>query len=326
METPCIALSVAKGNNFAWQQGYKDVDDSELETLLTISRELVRSLEAEVQARQLSTKPQLSSALSECIQKLNMSIKKWRVLGRLDKKETDLLRAACNALTVEQATRDGRLYQTFLCDVNRNCNRTSALLCAASLGKQRIVCLNVQERINLLQHLKLTQDALALPALDLLAEDQLPKENSSGRSLKRKFSTEMGDTVLLKRKFEPTPFPVADNSRECRGLECRSDPGKQENGSTENNTHSEVARTLTGSVITSGPGSIETAFLLSPETFEQIWSHSHEWQAEELQTSILTIPAEDRVASIVHSIPRSNAIRFGRQFGLPKIYPASSMP
>lgn len=83
---------------------------------------------------------------------------------------------------------------------------------------------------------------------------------------------------------------------------------------------------MTGAETSTSPGMIETAFLLSPEIFEQIWSLSHEWTAEGPQTIILTIPTEDRVASILHSIPRLNAIRFGRQFNLSKIYEAGTSP
>ncbi|KZM25629.1 uncharacterized protein EKO05_0001950 [Ascochyta rabiei] len=176
MEGPRATSSVVKGINFAWQEGYKDVDDSELETLLAVSREFVCSLETELQARRLSTRPEPSKAVSDCINKLQRRIKDWNILQRLNKKETDLVHAASDALTIEQSTRDGALYQAFLRDVHRTGNRTLVLLCAASLGKQRVISLNARERTDLLQILKLTRDALAVPALDSLAQDLLPQD------------------------------------------------------------------------------------------------------------------------------------------------------
>lgn len=176
MEAPCTVSDFLKGINLAWQEGYEDIDGPELETLLAASREFVRSLEAELQARRPSTRPEPSKAVSDCIEKLQSCIKDWKILQRLNKKQTDLVHAASDALTIEQSTRDGALYQTFLRDVHRTCNRTLVLLCAASLGKQRIISLNTRDRTDLLQHLKLTQNALVVPALDPLAQHLLPRD------------------------------------------------------------------------------------------------------------------------------------------------------
>lgn len=65
---------------------------------------------------------------------------------------------------------------------------------------------------------------------------------------------------------------------------------------------------------------IETAFLVPPEVFTVIWELHPEWAAQEPHTIILTIPAEDRVASLALSMPRPYAIDLGHDFGLQTIY------
>ncbi|KAL5120205.1 hypothetical protein ACEQ8H_001762 [Pleosporales sp. CAS-2024a] len=94
MELPCISLSVANNRKIAWQHGYEGVGDGELETLLVLSKELVRSLQTEIEARPLLSKPEPSKAVSECMDKLHKTTEKWKVVERLDKKETDLVSAA----------------------------------------------------------------------------------------------------------------------------------------------------------------------------------------------------------------------------------------
>lgn len=59
---------------------------------------------------------------------------------------------------------------------------------------------------------------------------------------------------------------------------------------------------------------------MTPEVFEKIWEDlRHERVGKEHHSIILTIPAEDRVGSIVHSIPRRMAILCGTEYKLPKV-------
>ncbi|KAF1922722.1 uncharacterized protein M421DRAFT_77276 [Didymella exigua CBS 183.55] len=177
MESPCIILSTEKRGSFTWKEGYEDVNDSDLETLLIISRETLYSLRSEVQARKLVLDPEQSSAVSECTEKVRKNVKNWSILERLDKKESELVDSAIKVLLSKQTTREGKCYQTFLRDVCCQCNRTLVMLCAASLGKHRIASLNAQDRTSLLQYLKQNQKALSSPALDSLAKKhQIPEK------------------------------------------------------------------------------------------------------------------------------------------------------
>ena len=58
---------------------------------------------------------------------------------------------------------------------------------------------------------------------------------------------------------------------------------------------------------------IETAFEVPREVFDVIWEN------QTLGNIIMTIPAEDRVSSILHSIPREVAIEIGEQYRLRKL-------
>ncbi|KAI1576354.1 hypothetical protein PtrEW13061_010684 [Pyrenophora tritici-repentis] len=58
---------------------------------------------------------------------------------------------------------------------------------------------------------------------------------------------------------------------------------------------------------------IETAFEVPREVFEVIWEN------HTLGDIIMTIPTEDRVSSILHTIPREDAIEMGERYSLRKL-------
>ncbi|KAF1346383.1 hypothetical protein EJ07DRAFT_144197 [Lizonia empirigonia] len=184
METPSIFLCTDKKNSFTYQDGYQDVTDSELEDLLEIGRRLVFSLEAEVEARRLVAKVELSTAVYDCIAKLNKSVANLKTLERLNEKETKLIASATCILKAAQTSREGKLYQTFLRDIHRQCGRGLVLLCAASLGKQRTTSLNAKDRTQFVSHLKAIKGVFDFPILDaLVKQHRVPNENGMLPSL-----------------------------------------------------------------------------------------------------------------------------------------------
>ena len=66
--------------------------------------------------------------------------------------------------------------------------------------------------------------------------------------------------------------------------------------------------------------SIETAFDVPPQILREIWEIVLGWMSTDRFSAILTIPTEDRVASLLLSIPRADAIDMGDQYQLPTIY------
>jgi hypothetical protein len=67
----------------------------------------------------------------------------------------------------------------FLYDILRHCGGGLVLLCATSLGKQRIITMNEPERIRLVQFVRTNKASLQSSTLDSLAiKYQIPHDNS----------------------------------------------------------------------------------------------------------------------------------------------------
>jgi hypothetical protein len=180
MKLPCVLLRTEKKDSFAYQDSYKDVTTAELKTLLKLGRETIHSLEGEFKARQISAIFKKSAAVAEYIRKLQKSIEHLKILGRLDKKSTKFVTTAASILRAKPKNREGRLYQAFLCDIHRQYGCEQVMLCAAGLGKQRVVCLNTQDRIRLVHFVKINAAVFASPVLDaLVGKCQTPNKNDT---------------------------------------------------------------------------------------------------------------------------------------------------
>jgi hypothetical protein len=178
MEHPRITLRTKDRDFFSHGDDYGGVTDAELEALLQQSRELVLSLETELENRQ-SVRHGLPEGIRESCKKLYESAGNIRILGRLNDRDAKLAKAASIVMTVVQTNRGSKVYQVFLLDILRQCGRTLVLLCAASLGKQRVIALNEQSRTSLVHYVKTNMSSLNSPALDLLATEYgMPHENS----------------------------------------------------------------------------------------------------------------------------------------------------
>ena len=178
MELPCITLHTKDRDSFLHSDGYGEVTDSELETLRQQCREVVASLEAEIENRHtISHDP--PTGIKESCEKLHKSARSIRVLGRLDIRDEKLVRAGIEIMTTTQKIRGSKVYQEFLQDILRHCGAALVLLCSASLGKHRIISLNTQDRTALVHYVKGNKAFLSFSALELLAgEYKIPCENS----------------------------------------------------------------------------------------------------------------------------------------------------
>jgi hypothetical protein len=171
----CIVGTENKG--LLHRDGYSGLIDSELETLLQQSREAVISLEAELKNRQIISHP--PSAIKECGEKLRKTAGDISTLGRLDARAARHTKSAAGNMTTVQTTHNSKVYQVFLFDILRHCGPPLVLLCAASLGKQRVVDLHGQNRTALVHYVKANKATLVCPALALLAKEYgIPSENS----------------------------------------------------------------------------------------------------------------------------------------------------
>lgn len=104
-----------------------------------------------------------------CEKKLQESSATIKVLERLSGRGPALVNHAVTILTALQTTHEARVYQSFLCDILRHGGPGFVVLCAASLGKQRVVHLSEKERTTIVGYVKDDQAGLYHPALDVLA-------------------------------------------------------------------------------------------------------------------------------------------------------------
>lgn len=72
-------------------------------------------------------------------------------------------------------------------------------------------------------------------------------------------------------------------------------------------------------------GAIDVAFLVPSDTFAKLWDLHNRSSASELHTIIMTMPIEDRVASIMLSLPRADAVQFAYHFNLEMIFNFSAI-
>ncbi|OCK74894.1 hypothetical protein K432DRAFT_386533 [Lepidopterella palustris CBS 459.81] len=207
MELPCVMLRTKERDHFSYQDSYGEVTNSELEAFLEQARKTVLSLEAELEKRQIVALG-LSNGVSDCSEKLRKNAGNLKILGRLDDRATRLAVDAVTILKTEQTNRASKIYQTFLGDILRHCGRGLVLLCATSLGKQRVNSLNNQDRVGLVNYLTINKTALESPILDSLAEKYQISENE----LYKLNSNSALGTLTRKRQLSVTGIRVTLHS------------------------------------------------------------------------------------------------------------------
>lgn len=129
--------------------------------------------------QQLGTKRRVKrGGIDACQTKLHEDAQEIRILERLTGHGPSLVDDAVSILTAKQTTRDSIIYQLFLRDMLRHCGSGLALLCASSLGKQRVVHLRAKDRSGLVVYVRDNKANLLSPALETLAKDyQVPTIN-----------------------------------------------------------------------------------------------------------------------------------------------------
>lgn len=103
--------------------------------------------------------------------KLRNDAKIIKILERIDSRKVKLISDAAQILQHPEASRDSRIYAYFLKDVIRHASPCHAILCATSLGKQRVSHMNEQERADIVQFVKENIEPLSCKVLTSLAEE-----------------------------------------------------------------------------------------------------------------------------------------------------------
>ncbi len=171
MDAPYITFYTPTKREFRHTAGYDEVTITELELLLRQGREAVVSLEGELMKRQPARTIDQSANVSECCQRLHNAGRELGVVEHLEGRAIKQVDDAVNILTSLQTSPSSKTYQSFLYDVLRHCGEGLVLLCAASLGKKRVVDLGSKDRVSLLAYLRATQISLDVPILKPLAQE-----------------------------------------------------------------------------------------------------------------------------------------------------------
>ncbi|EFY87395.1 hypothetical protein MAC_06503 [Metarhizium acridum CQMa 102] len=166
LESPCLIMRTRGQGDLSPNDDLDGVDTGDLRILLQLARQTTYCIETELAAR--SALSRLPTSVRNCIEKMHDTIQKLDVLQRLDD-TAGLMSTAAKIMQNEQTGRREKIYKQFLIDIRDHCGPSTTLLCAKSLGKRRIVDLNIRERISLLSYLKNNSKTFQHPVLDGLA-------------------------------------------------------------------------------------------------------------------------------------------------------------
>ncbi|KAM5429763.1 hypothetical protein McanMca71_006104 [Microsporum canis] len=118
--------------------------------------------------------PEVPTEIRESCQRLQENAKKLKALRRLEPRAINLLTAAVKIITVEQSIRASKIYNSFLHDILRTCGQSGpglVVLCAVSLGKNRVISLSEEKRTMLVSWVTNNQAFLYDSALSSLAAE-----------------------------------------------------------------------------------------------------------------------------------------------------------
>lgn len=135
--------------------------------------------------------------VDECGQKIRYTLSTVKTLQRLEDNNIALVENAVKAMRHEPVNRESKLYWTFLVHILRLGRRELVVLYASSLGKQRIVSLNKQERLQIIQCLKANKTLFDCPILeDLAVLYQVPRNGGMSLLPTSPMSCPPGDKAL----------------------------------------------------------------------------------------------------------------------------------
>ncbi|KFY03105.1 hypothetical protein V490_00293 [Pseudogymnoascus sp. VKM F-3557] len=212
------------------------------------------SLEHELPALKAGKSHDKKGGISECCHKVLENAETIRILERLTGRGPTLVDDAIGILNTSQTNRDSIIYQLFLHDVLRFCGSGLVLLCASSLGKQRVVHLAAKDRTGLVGYLRNNKAKLLSPALETLAKkykvptvkDPQLADNVAGGSRKR-----------VRNDAQQSP-PRKRNSPQQRLCASESDQ-TQQTSSTNDAPEPTIAQTGTPAHCSNDVSSLDTS-------------------------------------------------------------------
>jgi hypothetical protein len=166
MKYPSIAFSLDSQTTSLPSQGFSQLANQDLQSLLDQSNDLSASLAHEIEKRQLTTH---LVGVEEQIQRLHKTAKNLGILQRLDRRSLRYVNTAVQTMKLPQENKAFKVYSDFLSDVLRHSSPGMVLICAVGLGKQRTANMTAKDRVGLIQYIIEKKDWLSSSALDTLA-------------------------------------------------------------------------------------------------------------------------------------------------------------
>ena len=180
LEMPHITFHTDAKSTFCPADGFDEISTTDLENLLRQSRASTASLEGELMKRQPKRKSDQSGELGRFCERLHSTARELIVRERLDRTAANNVDDAIEVLIASESDPRSQIYQAFLYDVLHHCNTGLTLLCAASLGRKKILHLGTHDRVSLLAYVRDAKRSLDSPILTALANEyNVPSSDST---------------------------------------------------------------------------------------------------------------------------------------------------
>ncbi|PYI03594.1 hypothetical protein BO78DRAFT_194054 [Aspergillus sclerotiicarbonarius CBS 121057] len=166
MELASLLFDTSSNGTFSCRDGYDNVSDQDLVALYRLTHKALISLETEVEKRSVI----VGTDAAKAIKKIRDNFRMIKVTKRVEDTARPLVQNAIGAVTGPAFTNPGsRRYQLFFIDILRLRKRGVFVLCAASLGKEKVRNMKMDERVEFLDFLEKNISTFESDVLDNLA-------------------------------------------------------------------------------------------------------------------------------------------------------------
>ncbi|KAB8212968.1 hypothetical protein BDV33DRAFT_185772 [Aspergillus novoparasiticus] len=181
---PTLLFKATSGGTFSYPDGYDNVSNQDLVDLYRLTQKALLSLETEIDKRSIT----VGIGVEKAIRRVKEIYKEVRITKRVSEKSERAIHSAISAVTGPVFTDHGaRRYQLFFIDILNLKNDGIFILCAASLGKEKVRSMKKEDRIEFLDYLANNLSTFNSSALDDLATKfDVPKHDMYSERNQRK--------------------------------------------------------------------------------------------------------------------------------------------
>ncbi|KAE8404949.1 hypothetical protein BDV37DRAFT_282192 [Aspergillus pseudonomiae] len=181
---PTLLFKATSGGTFSYPDGYDNVSNQDLVDLYRLTQKALLSLETEIDKRSIT----VGIGVEKAIRRVKEIYKEVRITKRIPDRAERLVHNAISAVTDPVFTEPGaRRYQIFFTDILSLKNHGIFVLCAASLGKEKVRNMKKEDRMEFLDYLGNNFSTFNSSALDDLATKfDIPKHDKYSEPNQRK--------------------------------------------------------------------------------------------------------------------------------------------